>query len=74
MRNTTWKIKTSNQNKSIMLNNFPIDQDILKILHSRGIVSKKDIINFLDPSLDNIQPSSLLSDMEKKCRSNYRMY
>ena len=65
MRNTTWKIKTSNQNKSIMLNNFPIDQDILKILHSRGIVSKKDIINFLDPSLDNIQPSSLLSDMKK---------
>ena len=65
MRNTTWKIKTSNQNKSIMLNNFPIDQDILKILHSRGIVSKKDIINFLDPSLDNIQSSNLLSDMKK---------
>ncbi len=63
MRNTIWKVKSSN--RSSQFNNFNIDQDILNILYSRGINSKKDIINFLNPHLDNIQSPNFLSDLEK---------
>ena len=55
MRNTKWIIKNTPKDKDIKINDIPVDKDILKILSSRGIKSAKDIKNFLNPKLENIQ-------------------
>ncbi len=65
MRNTKWNIKTMPNDKEIKINDLSIDSDILKILYSRGIKSKKEIINFLNPKLENIRNPYGLYDMEK---------
>lgn len=65
MRNTKWNIKNLSKNKDIKINNIPVDNDILKILFSRGIKSEKEIKRFLNPQLDNLQDPHGLFDMEK---------
>ena len=42
-----------------------IDNDILKILYSRGITTEKEVIEFLNPKMENIQDPYGLQDMEK---------
>lgn len=65
MRNTKWNIKSTPRDKDIEINNIPIDKDILKILHTRGIKTKKAIKDFLNPSLENINNPYGLADMKK---------
>ncbi|WP_081256894.1 single-stranded-DNA-specific exonuclease RecJ [Streptobacillus moniliformis] len=47
------------------LTNFdlPIDNNILNILASRGIVDEKDIVNFINPSLENLEDPLKLKDL-----------
>ena len=54
------KLVTENSN----LNSF-IDSDILKILYSRGITTEKEVREFLNPKMENIQNPYGLRDMEK---------
>ncbi len=68
MRNTKWIIKNTPKDKDIKINDIPVDKDILKILSSRGIKSAKDIKNFLNPKLENIQSPYGLYDLEKAVR------
>ena len=68
MRNTKWIIKNTPKDKDIKINDIPVDKDILKILSSRGIKSSKDIKNFLNPKLENIQSPYGLYDLEKAVR------
>ena len=59
--------KTKNKKKNfenINLNSL-IDNDILKILYSRGITTEKEVREFLNPKLENIQNPYGLQDMEK---------
>ena len=65
MRNTKWNLKTLHTNKNIKISDLSIDNDILKILYSRGIKSKKEIKNFLNPKLENIRDPYTLHDMDK---------
>lgn len=65
MRNTKWNIKKLPKNKDIRIDNIPVDQDILKILFSRGIKSVRDIKDFLNPRLENLQNPYRLFHMEK---------
>lgn len=64
MKNRTkWLIK----NIKPKIDNFalPIDQDILRILASRGITNKKDIIKFLNPKIEDMDNPTNLVDMLK---------
>ncbi|WP_156299219.1 single-stranded-DNA-specific exonuclease RecJ [Streptobacillus canis] len=47
------------------LTNFdlPIDNNILNILANRGIVDEKDIVNFINPSLENLEDPLRLKDL-----------
>ena len=65
MRNTKWNIKNIPKDKDIKINNIPVDKDILKILFSRGIKSPREIRDFLNPKLENLQNPDKLYDMEK---------
>ena len=59
------KSKTKKQNfENINLSSL-IDNDILKILYSRGITTEKEVIEFLNPKMENIQNPYGLQDMEK---------
>lgn len=69
MRNTKWVTKNVPKDKDIKINDIPVDKDILKILSSRGIKSAKDIKNFLNPKLENIQSPYGLYDMEKTVKA-----
>ena len=64
----TKRIKKSGNKKQIMENSnlgSLIDNDILKILYSRGITTEKEVIEFLNPKMENIQDPYGLQDMEK---------
>ena len=65
MRNTKWNIKNIPKDKDIKINNIPVDKDILKILFSRGIKSPREIRDFLNPKLENLQNPNKLYDVEK---------
>ena len=65
MRNTEWNIKTVPNEKDIKAIDLSVDSDILKILYSRGIRTKKAIRDFLNPKLENIRNPYGLYDMEK---------
>ena len=65
MRNTKWNIKNIPKDKDIKINNLSVDKDILKILFSRGIKSKKEIKGFLNPQLEDLQDPYKLFHMEK---------
>ena len=65
MKNTKWNFKKVNNLEIAKNNDLPLDRDILNILYSRNIVNKKDIIEFLNPSLQNIQDHYLLKDLKK---------
>ena len=65
MKNTKWNFKKVNNAEIAKNNELPLDKDILSILYSRNISNKKDIIEFLNPSLSNIQDHYLLKDMKK---------
>ena len=41
MRNTKWNLKPIPRDKDIKIGDIPIDNDVLKILYSRGIKTKK---------------------------------
>ena len=64
MRNTKWNLKPIPRDKDIKIGDIPIDNDVLKILYSRGIKTKKEIYNFLNPKLDNLGNPYDLQDME----------
>ena len=54
----TKRIKKIGNKKQIMENSnlgSLIDNDILKILYSRGITTEKEVIEFLNPKMENIQ-------------------
>ena len=59
------KSKTEKQNFENTNLSSVIDNDILKILYSRGITTEKEIREFLNPKLENIQNPYGLQDMEK---------
>lgn len=59
------KSKTEKQNFENINLSSVIDNDILKILYSRGITTEKEIREFLNPKLENIQNPYGLQDMEK---------
>ena len=64
----TKKIKKSGNKKQIMESSTLdclIDSDILKILYSRGITTEREVIEFLNPKMENIQNPYGLKDMEK---------
>ena len=64
----TKRMKKSGNKKQIMENSnlgSLIDNDILKILYSRGITTEKEVIEFLNPKMENIQDPYGLQDMEK---------
>ena len=64
----TKRIKKIGNKKQIMENSnlsSLIDNDILKILYSRGITTEKEVIEFLNPKMENIQDPYGLQDMEK---------
>ena len=65
MKNTKWNFKKINNAEIAKNNELPLDKDILSILYSRNISNKKDIIEFLNPSLSNIQDHYLLKDLKK---------
>lgn len=65
MRNTKWSLKNIPSNKGLVGKNLNVDEDILKILYSRGIKDEEKIKNFLNPQLENIQDPYGLFDMEK---------
>lgn len=65
MKNTKWNFKKVNNAEIAKNNELPLDKDILSILYSRNISNKKDIIEFLNPSLSNIQDHHLLKDLKK---------
>ena len=68
MRNTKWNIKNIPKDKDIKINNIPVDKDILKILFSRGIKSPREIRDFLNPKLENLQNPNKLYDVEKSVK------
>ena len=59
------KSKTEKQNFENINLSSVIDNDILKILYSRGITTEKEVREFLNPKLENIQNPYGLQDMEK---------
>ena len=61
----TKKSKNKKQNSENINLSSSIDSDILKILHSRGITTEKEVREFLNPKLENIQNPYDLQDMEK---------
>lgn len=63
MRNSKWIYQ--NQNNKIIENNNSINKDLLNILKNREITEEKDILNFLNPSLNNIGDPFTFKDMEK---------
>ena len=65
MRNTKWEIRPIPRDRDIKIENVPIDNDVLKILYSRGIKTKKEIYKFLNSKLDNLGNPYDLEDMEK---------
>lgn len=65
MKNTKWNFKKINKNEIIKNNDLPLDKDILSILHSRNISTKQEIIEFLNPSLDNLGDYQSLKDLNK---------
>lgn len=70
MQKTEWNIKNKDTLKEILQRdkNPKIDQDILKILKARGIVTKKQIKDFLFPKLQNLQDPKKLFDIEKAAK------
>lgn len=65
MKKTKWNFKKINKNETIKNNDLPLDKDILSILHSRNIFTKQEIIEFLNPSLDNLGAHQSLKDLDK---------
>lgn len=65
MRKTEWKIKEIPNINQKLLDKIPVDNDILKILYSRGFQTEEQIKKFLNPKLENMQNPYDLYDMEK---------
>ena len=70
-----WILKKFNQEKiSFLKDNFFLDEIIAKLLVLRDI-SKKDINNFLNPSIKNFLPNpNCLVDMEKSSLRTLRAF
>lgn len=61
MQNTKWSLIEKKTN----LSSLKIDNDVLSILASRGITKKEDILNFINPKIENLSSPKLLFDLEK---------
>ncbi|WP_067140841.1 single-stranded-DNA-specific exonuclease RecJ [Oceanivirga salmonicida] len=61
MKKTKWDLKKGN----VIKTNLSVDKDILSILAARNITKKEDIVNFLQPKLENLEDPKLLYDMTK---------
>lgn len=57
MQNTIWNIKNKHSLNVLLKQDkySKIDHDILRILKARGVVTKKQVKDFLFPKLENLQ-------------------